>query len=80
MCAMRKAKFEDRFISGAERRQRVLLLMPAKGYASLNELAAEVGMTWTSLNKAIKSENVTAKSLCRIAAALDVKVSFLLER
>lgn len=75
-----KVKGNNRFIGASERRQRVIVLMPAKGFSSLNQLAEAMGMSWSSLDKSLKSEQVTAQVICRLADALDVTVNFLLER
>ena len=73
-------KFRDKFISAMERRERVLTIMPAKGFASINQLAEAAGMTWSALDKSLRSESVSAASICKIAMALDVSVKYLLER
>jgi len=75
-----KSAHSSRFISARERRERVLLLMPAKGFASVNQLAEAMGVTWTSLDKSLRSDSLTANTICKLAETLGVTVNFLLER
>lgn len=80
MANKKKVRFEDRFISPLERRERVLVLMPSRGFANLNQLSESMGLTWTGLNKSLTSDRVSAEMICKLAFALDCSISYLLER
>jgi DNA-binding Xre family transcriptional regulator len=76
----RKPTYEDLFISPIERRERVLGLMPSRGFANINQLRLAMGIGFSQLERMLIAESVTVPSLCKLAQALQCKVSFLIER
>ena len=70
----------QKFITPDERRQRALLAGRMRGLHSVSAIAKVMGVNWTTANNILTRENVSVRSLYRLALALGVTISYLTER
>lgn len=69
-----------RFLTPAERRRRIMEAGAAVGLNTIQKLADAHGMTWTQMKNTMIRENVSVRSLYRVAYVLGVSMSYLTER
>ena len=69
-----------RFITPEERKRRIEAAARAAGYRSMNQLAGAMGIRQSTLLNYATRENVSVKSLYRIALKLGGSMAYLTER
>ena len=67
-----------KFIVPGTRRRRVLAACRDMKWPQ-NQLAKKMGVTWGSLNKTLKAEDVKLSTLKKLSRALGVSVGFLVD-
>lgn len=69
-----------RFITPQERHRRIMAAGEGAGLNTIQKMAEAHGMTWTQMKNTMVRENVSIRSLMKVAYTLGVSMSFLTER
>lgn len=70
----------ERFITPAERRRRIEVAAKKAGYKNMHQLATDIGVRRSTLMQFCVREQVSVKSLYKIALKLGVSMNYLTER
>ena len=68
------------FITPEERKQRALAAGKLRNLESISKIAKAMGVNWSTCNAILERENVSIRSLMRLARALGVSMAYLTER
>lgn len=69
-----------RFITPKERQRRIMAAGEGVGLNTIQKLAEAHKMTWTQMKNTMIRENVSIRSLMKVALTLNVPMSYLTER
>lgn len=75
-----ESKVAARFLTQAERRQRILAAMEFRGIPSVNQLAVQMGLPQPNIVRMMGSPRPSLLAMQRFAVALDVSMAYLTEK